>query len=139
MDWLTQALRQYPELAIVAALAIGSIVGTLRLGQLTLGSVPAVLLAGVLIGQLDIAISPSVKSVFFLMFLFAVGYGVGPQFFRGLTSDGLPQMMFAGILCVAVLLSTYVAACLAGYHAGLAAGLWGVGALLSRPQRARSA
>ncbi|HKA62590.1 MAG TPA: aspartate-alanine antiporter [Methylomirabilota bacterium] len=123
MDWLAQAFRQYPELAIVAALVIGSIVGTLRLRQLSLGSVPAVLLAGVLIGQLDIAISPSVKSVFFLMFLFAVGYGVGPQFFRGLTSDGLPQMLFAGVLCVAVLLSTYVAACLAGYHAGLAAGL----------------
>ena len=29
----------------------------------------------------------------------------------------------AGVLCVAVLLSTYVAASLAGYHAGLAAGL----------------
>ena len=57
------------------------------------------------------------------MFLFAVGYGVGPQFFRGLKSDGLPQVIFACVLCVAVLLSTYVAASLAGYHAGLAAGL----------------
>jgi putative transport protein len=123
LDWLAQVLRHYPEIAILAALAIGSIVGLLRLGKFSLGSVPAVLLAGVLIGQLDIAVSPSVKSVFFLMFLFAVGYGVGPQFFRGLKSDGLPQMVFACVLCVAVLLSTYVAASLAGYHAGLAAGL----------------
>ena len=45
-----------------------------------------------LIGQLGIAISPNVKSVFFLMFLFAVGYGVGPQFVRGLGADGLKQM-----------------------------------------------
>jgi putative transport protein len=123
VDWVAQTLRHYPEIAILAALAIGLFVGPLKLGKFSLGNVTAVLLAGVLIGQLDITISPSVKSVFFLMFLFAVGYGVGPQFFRGLKSDGLPQVMFACVLSVAVLLSTYVAASLAGYHAGLAAGL----------------
>ena len=123
MDWVAQTLRQYPEIAILAALAIGLFVGPLKLGKFSLGNVTAVLLAGVLIGQLNITIAPSVKSVFFLMFLFAVGYGVGPQFFRGLKSDGLPQVIFACVLCVAVLLSTYVAASLAGYHAGLAAGL----------------
>lgn len=123
MDWVAQTLRHYPEIAILAALAIGLCVGPLKLGKFSLGNVTAVLLAGVLIGQLNITISPSVKSVFFLMFLFAVGYGVGPQFFRGLKSDGLPQVIFACVLCVAVLLSTYVAASLAGYHAGLAAGL----------------
>jgi len=123
VDWVAQTLRHYPEIAILAALAIGLCVGPLKLGKFSLGNVTAVLLAGVLIGQLNITISPSVKSVFFLMFLFAVGYGVGPQFFRGLKSDGMPQVIFACVLCVAVLLSTYVAASLAGYHAGLAAGL----------------
>ena len=63
------------------------------------------------------------KSVFFLMFLFAVGYGVGPQFFRGLKSDGLPQVLFAVMVCVACLLATFVAAKIAGYNAGQAAGL----------------
>ncbi|HKC96585.1 MAG TPA: aspartate-alanine antiporter, partial [Methylomirabilota bacterium] len=123
MDWAAQTFRQYPEVAILAALAIGLCVGSLKLGKFSLGNVTAVLLAGVLIGQLDITISPSVKSVFFLMFLFAVGYGVGPQFFRGLKRDGLPQVIFACVLCLVVLLCTYVAARLAGYHAGLAAGL----------------
>jgi len=123
VDWVAQTLRHYPEIAILAALAIGLFVGPLKFRKFSLGNVPAVLLAGVLIGQLNITVSPSVKSVFFLMFLFAVGYGVGPQFFRGLKSDGLPQVIFACVLCVAVLLSTYVAASLAGYHAGLAAGL----------------
>ena len=123
MDWVAQTLRQYPEIAILAALAIGLGVGPLKLGKFSLGNVTAVLLAGVLIGQLHIPISPSVKAVFFLMFLFATGYDVGPQFVRGLKRDGLPQVLFACVLCVAVLLSTYVAASLAGYHAGLAAGL----------------
>ncbi|HEU5190807.1 MAG TPA: aspartate-alanine antiporter [Methylomirabilota bacterium] len=123
MDWVAQTLRQYPEIAILAALAIGLCVGPLKLGKFSLGNVTAVLLAGVLIGQLNITISPSVQSVFFLMFLFATGYDVGPQFFRGLKRDGLPQVIFACVLCLAVLLSTYVAASLGGYHAGLAAGL----------------
>jgi putative transport protein len=131
VDWVAQTFRHYPEIAIFAALVVGFSVGSLKLGQFSLGSVPAVLLAGVVIGQLNITISPSVKSVFFLMFLFAVGYGVGPQFFRGLKNDGLPQVVFACLVCVAVLLSTYVAARLAGYHAGLAAGLLSGAATIS--------
>src|SRR5213080_52948 len=120
---LVHTLRQYPEIAIFLALAFGFWFGNLKFGKFSLGVVTSVLLAGVLIGQAKITISPSVKSVFFLMFLFAVGYGVGPQFFRGLKRDGLPQVIFACVMCLAVLLSTYVAASLAGYHAGLAAGL----------------
>jgi putative transport protein len=131
MDWLVKTLQTYPEIAIFLALAIGFLIGPLKLGRFSLGNVTAVLLAGVLIGQLGIQISPNVKSVFFLMFLFAVGYGVGPQFFRGIKSDGLPQALFAVIVCVAVLLSAYVAARLAGYDPGLAAGLLSGAATIS--------
>jgi len=123
MNWLIETFRTYPEIAIFLTLALGFYVGGLKVGKFSLGSVTGVLLAGVLIGQLDIAISPDVKAVFFLMFLFAVGYSVGPQFFRGLKSDGLPQVLFAVILCVACLVSGLVAAKLAGYGIGLAAGL----------------
>ena len=58
------------------------------------------------------------------MFLFAVGYSVGPQFFRGLKSDGLPQVIFAVIICVVCLAVTWVCAKLAGFDAGTAAGLF---------------
>jgi putative transport protein len=131
MDWLVKTLQQYPEIAIFLALAIGFLVGPLKIGRFSLGNVTAVLLAGVLIGQLNIQISPNVKSVFFLMFLFAVGYGVGPQFFRGIKSDGVPQAIFAAIVCLAVLLSAYTAARLAGYNPGLAAGLLSGAATIS--------
>jgi putative transport protein len=123
LNWLFNTLRTYPEIAIFLALAVGFYIGGLKFGKFSLGSVTGVLLAGVLIGQLNITISPNVKAVFFLMFLFAVGYGVGPQFFRGLKSDGLPQVLFAAMLCVACLLSAFIAAKLAGYNAGQAAGL----------------
>ena len=131
MDWLVETLRKYPEIAIYLALAGGFLIGPRKIGKFSLGNVTGVLLVGVLIGQMEIMISPNVKSVFFLMFLFAVGYGVGPQFFRGIRSDGIPQAIFAAVLCVAVLISTFVAAKLAGYHMGLAAGLLSGAATIS--------
>lgn len=123
MTWLIQTLQHYPEIAIFLTLAVGFAIGGIKLGKFSLGNVTGVLIAGVIIGQIGISISANVKSVFFLMFLFAVGYSVGPQFFRGLKSDGIPQVLFAVILCVACLLSAFVAAKVAGYNVGQAAGL----------------
>jgi putative transport protein len=123
MEWFVHTLRQYPELAIFLTLGLGYFVGKQKFGGFSLGAVTGTLLAGVLIGQLNITISPNVKSVFFLMFLFAVGYGVGPQFFRGLKSDGLSQVYFAVILCLTCLFSAYLASVVLGFDVGLAAGL----------------
>jgi len=123
MDWIIKTFQQYPELAIFLTLTLGYWVGSLKLGKFNLGAVTGVLLAGILIGQMHITISPNVKSVFFLMFLFAVGYAVGPQFFRGLKSDGVPQAIFAVLQCVTSLVTAYVAAKFLGYDIGTAAGL----------------
>jgi putative transport protein len=123
MGWLVATFQQYPELAIFLTLALGYWVGGFKFGSFSLGSVTGVLLAGVLVGQMHITISPNVKSVFFIMFLFAVGYGVGPQFFRGLKSDGVPQVIFAVLQCLVSLLTAYVVARLLGYGIGSAAGL----------------
>jgi len=123
MNWFVETFREYPEIAIFLTLAIGFYIGGLKFGKFSLGSVTGVLLAGVLVGQMEITISPQVKSVFFLMFLFAVGYSVGPQFFRGLKSDGLPQVLFAVVVCVACLFAAVIAAAVADYSIGQAAGL----------------
>ena len=123
IDWVFETLRSYVEIAIFLTLAIGFWVGRLRVGTFSLGVVTSTLLAGVLIGQIGIEISPHVKSTFFLMFLFAVGYGVGPQFFRGLKGDGLQQVTFAVFLCVAVLATAVVTGKLLGYSIGTTAGL----------------
>src|SRR4029078_8477365 len=116
-------MRTYPEIAVFITLALGFFLGNLKMGKFTLGSVTGVLLAGGAVGQAHITISPNVKSVFFLMFLFAVGYSVGPQFFRGLKSDGISYALFAVLLCVSCLVCAVVAAKVAGYHVGQAAGL----------------
>jgi putative transport protein len=123
MEILKSLLQKYPEIAVFLTLALGFLIGRRKFGKFSLGVVTSTLLAGVLIGQFDITISPNVKSIFFLMFLFAVGYGVGPQFFQGLKSGGLQQVFFAVVLCLGCLFSTYLMAVLLGYNAGMAAGL----------------
>src|ERR1700753_3983637 len=115
MSWLAQTLRQYPEIAVFLSLGVGYWVGGKSFRGFSLGAVTATLLAAIAIGQLGITISPNVKSVFFLMFLFAVGYGVGPQFVRGIAKDGLPQALFSVVQCVLCLAAPYAAAKIAGY------------------------
>lgn len=123
MEWVIHLLRQHSELAIFLTIAAGFWIGKIKVGQFSLGIVTSVLLVGVLVGQLDITIEEPVKSVFFLLFLFAIGYEVGPQFFRGLKKDGLPQVGFAVLMCVGCLIITWILALIMGYNAGEAAGL----------------
>ena len=123
MEWIINLLRQHSELAIFLTIAVGFWIGKLKIGQFSLGIVTSVLLVGVLVGQLNITISEPVKSVFFLLFLFAIGYKVGPQFFRGLKKDGLPQVAFAVLMCIGCLAITCLLAIAMGYSAGEAAGL----------------
>src|SRR5262245_51515133 len=83
--WTVATLRNYPELALFLALAIGFAIGPRKLAGFSLGNVTSTLLAALAIGQLGIEVPGPLKSTFFLLFLFAVGYGVGPQFFAGLS------------------------------------------------------
>jgi putative transport protein len=124
LDWFFATLRQYPEIAIFLSLGIGYYVGRFTFKGIGLGSVTATLLAAVVIGQLGITINQPLKAFAFLMFLFAVGYGVGPQFVRGVAKDGLPQALFAVVVCVLCLASAVIVAKVAGYDLGYAAGLY---------------
>src|SRR5262245_46272602 len=123
MTWVADSLRANPELAIFLTLAIGFAIGRVRIGGFSLGTVVGTLLAGVVVGQLEIPIDPVVKLVFFDLFLFATGYKVGPQFFRGLRKNALGQAMLTVFLCVTSLVVTFVAAKVMRYDAGTAAGL----------------
>jgi putative transport protein len=124
IDWFFATLKQYPEIAIFLALALGYYFGKFTFKGIGLGSVTATLIAGVVIGQIGITINQPLKAFSFLMFLFAVGYAVGPQFVRGIASTGLPQAIFSAIQCVFSLATCVVAAKLAGYDLGYAAGFY---------------
>ena len=100
MTVIAELLQGHPELALFAALSLGFFVGKRKFGSFSLGTSAGVLLAGVLIGQLRIPIPALIKAVSFAMFIFVVGYRVGPQFFRGLRGDGLRLAALALILAV---------------------------------------
>jgi putative transport protein len=122
--WIVETLRSYPELAIFLALAVGFWIGPKKLAGFSLGNVTATLLAAVAIGQLGMAVPGPIKSTFFLLFLFAVGYGVGPQFFRGLSKEGPKQIVFSLIVLALCLLVPFVCAKVAGLDMGYAVGLY---------------
>jgi putative transport protein len=116
-------LQAHPEIAFFLVLGLGYLLGKVSLGSFKLGAVTGTLLAGVLVGQLAITLSNDVKQCFFLLFLFAIGFRTGPQFFRGLRSDGLQHAALAAIVAVTGLCVGWFVATLFGYDAGTAAGL----------------
>lgn len=93
-------LRVHPELAIFLTLFVGFWIGKIKIGKFSLGVVTSVLLVGVLVGQLNITVDGPIKSVFFLLFLFAIGYKVGPQFFRGLKRTDSPNGICCHHVCI---------------------------------------
>lgn len=123
MQWIINLFRENPELAIFLTLGVGFWLGNLKYKGLSLGIVTSVLLVGVVVGQMNIEISGPMKSVFFLMFLFSIGYSVGPEFFRAMRTDGIKQVIFAVILCVMCLLAPFVVAKIFGFNMGETIGL----------------
>lgn len=124
IQWLFDTLKQYPEIAIFLTLSLGYYFGKFTYKGIGLGAVTATLIAGVVIGQIGITINQPLKAFSFLMFLFAVGYAVGPQFVRGIASSGLPQAIFSAVQCVFSLVACVVIAKIAGYDLGYAAGFY---------------
>ena len=120
---LIGVLRHHPEVTFFLVLGIGYLLGKLKLGSFTLGAVTGTLLAGVVVGQLGVQVSGEVKQCFFLLFLFSIGFRTGPQFFRGLRSDGLQQAALSAIVATTGLIVAYVVSRLFSYDAGTAAGV----------------
>jgi putative transport protein len=123
MAWLQAILQAHPEIAFFLVLGLGYLFGKLSFGSFKLGAVTGTLLAGVLVGQLGVTLPNEVKQCFFLLFLFAIGFRTGPQFFRGLKSDGLAHAALAAIVATTGLVVAWIVAVLFGYDAGTAAGL----------------
>lgn len=118
--------KPHPELLIFITVAIGFLLGKVRYRAIAIGAVTGCLVVGLIIGaQVKVPIDGTVKNLFFTLFLFALGYKVGPQFFRGLRKDGLPQVLNAVIVAVTGLLVCWWFASLLGYGPGLSAGLLG--------------
>jgi putative transport protein len=127
MSWLIGALRQYPEVLLLFSVGVGFWLGSLTIGKFSLGSVTGALVVGLIVGNLGIEASRDLRWGVFLLFLFANGYSVGPQFFQALKSDGVKPMLLSLVVAVSALLTAYGAARLIGVDPGIAGGLFAGG------------
>src|SRR6478672_11176474 len=115
MHAIAELLRHHPELALFATLSLGYFFGQFKFGSISLGTVASTLLVGVVIGLANIKIDPFTKSCFFYLFIFAIGYKVGPQFFQGLRGEGLRQAALAVTFCVVALVTVWAISLAVGY------------------------
>ena len=112
-----------PLLALFVTIALGYLVGKIRIGSFVLGGIAGTLLIGVIIGQLGVDIDSGIKNIFFALFIYAVGYQGGPQFFHALNRRSLNQLASAFVMCFVGLLCVLAAAWMFGLDRGMAAGL----------------
>ena len=121
--WFVETLRHTPALAVFLTIGLGFLLGKVKFKGIALGTVTSVLIVGVLVGQMNIDVGGPLKTVSFLLFLFCIGYSVGPQFFRSLRGDGLKQVLFAVVVCVLILATSLGVAYWFGLNPGQAAGM----------------
>ncbi len=121
--WLVETFRHTPALAVFLTIGLGFLIGKIKFKGFSLGTVTSVLIVGVLVGQMDINVGGPLKTFSFMLFLFCIGYSVGPQFFRSLKGEGLRQVIFALVMCVLILGVAWGVALWFGLDAGQAAGM----------------
>jgi putative transport protein len=131
--WIESFLVKYPELTLFLVIGIGYWIGSFKLGPLKLGPVTGSLFAGIAVGQVaHVPVSGMAKSFLFLLFLFGIGYSVGPQFMQALKRDGFKPVALAAIMAVTGLVTAVGVAKLLALDPGFAAGLVS-GALTESP------
>lgn len=123
MSFLRSILQQAPEIALFLSLAGGYWIGKFQFVRFQLGGVAGSLLVAVLISQVGITIDSGIKAVLFALFIYAVGFESGPQFFRSLGRQSLREIIMAAVLAVSGLLTVIILARMFGLDKGLAAGI----------------
>jgi putative transport protein len=124
LTWLEQFLVRHPELALFLVIAAGYWIGSFKIGAFSLGPVTGALFAGLLVGDFaHVPVSSMTKSFLFLLFLFGVGYSVGPQFVLAMKRDGLKPMLLAIVVSFTGLGAAIAVSTVLELDPGFAAGL----------------
>jgi len=129
---LVDFFKTQPVFTLFLILALGHVLGRLRLGPVSLGPVAGVLFVGLFFGHLGLTMSPGAQAVGFALFIFTVGYQAGPRFFDLLREDGLRYLALATIVAGIGIAIAATAASVAGLEFGSVGGLL-AGGLTSSP------
>ena len=90
-----------PSVAIFLTLGLGYLVGRFHIKSFKLGATVGVLLVGLIIGQMGkFQIAPVVKNLFFDLFIFTIGYEVGPVFIASFKKKGIKFIIQSVIFSV---------------------------------------
>ncbi|MFD6534260.1 aspartate-alanine antiporter [Streptomyces sp. NPDC060184] len=116
-------IRDHPELTLFLCLAVGYLVGKARIGPITLGGICGTLIVSLLLGTRHVSVNDDVKTVFFALFIFSLGYMAGPQFFANLNRRSLRFFALCLIELVCVLGIAYGLAQAFDLDVGTAAGI----------------
>src|ERR1700739_734824 len=127
MEWLAKVFARYPQMAVFLAGGIGYIIGRGTFHRVGARGVTGSLLGGILIGNFfHVPVSDQAKAILFLLFLFGIGYSVGPTFLQTFKRAGWPWMVLGVFVPVFGLLAAYSVAHFlkldVGYSAGLLSG-----------------
>lgn len=124
MESIGKLFTHQPLIALFVTIALGYALGKIRIKSFVLGGIAGTLIVGVLLGQLGaIKIDAGIKAIFFALFIYAVGFQGGPQFFHALNRRSLNQLASAFVMCVTGLLCVLGAAWAFDLDRGMAAGL----------------
>jgi len=123
MEWLHGIFQKSPEAALFLSLAVGYAFGKIKFGKFQFGGVAGSLIVAVIVSQVGVQVDNGVKSVMFALFIYAVGYDSGPQFFNSLNRQSLREIAMAVFMAIAGLVTVLVVAKLFHLDKGLAAGL----------------
>lgn len=111
MKSLATLFTKYPEMAVYLAIGIGYLIGKLKFHGVGFGVVTGSLLGGIFIGNFfHVPVSDQAKAMLFLLFLFGIGYSVGPSFFQNLKGDGWRWVLLGVFVPVVGLLTAYTVA-----------------------------
>lgn len=123
LAWIHSFLSAKPLLVLFLTIVFGYLIGKFRVKTFVLGGIAGSLIIGVLLGQFDVSLPPSIGTVFFALFIYAVGYQGGPQFFRSLNRQTLVLLISATVTCLLGLGCVLIAAGVYHLDRGTAAGL----------------
>ncbi|WP_413293147.1 aspartate:alanine exchanger family transporter [Bdellovibrio sp. HCB185ZH] len=121
---IPKLIHDHPEITIFFSMFVGHLIGKIKIGHFSLGSIVGTLLAGIAVGVAYVPDIPeTVRWAFFDLFLFAIGYSVGPQFFSSLKKSALPQIIISLTVNIGGLVAVIACAYALRFDTGTTAGL----------------
>lgn len=123
MELLHDLFVAAPISALFVCVALGFTIGKLKIGQFQLGGMPGTLFAAIVVGQVGVPVDENIKTLFFALFIYSLGYVSGPQFFRSLGRSTLDQVHLAVFSSIVVFGTVWLMAAVLDLDKGTAAGL----------------